>query len=93
MSTAAGETNTGTNALVGWTYFQPMTGNNGTLVTPTSCFGSAHTGGMNFVMGDGSVRFISLDIAWGDTSSANTNPQTFNILGGARDGRVITGDY
>ena len=42
-------------------------------------FGSAHTGGMNGLMGDGSVRFLSFNI----------DPITFNFLGDRQDGRVL----
>lgn len=42
-------------------------------------FGGAHTGGMNSLMGDGSVRFISFTI----------NPITFNFLGNRMDGQVL----
>jgi prepilin-type N-terminal cleavage/methylation domain-containing protein/prepilin-type processing-associated H-X9-DG protein len=95
MSTQGGENgNVSSNALVAWTYYQPMTGVNGTLTTPANCFGSAHTGGINFVLCDGSVRLIASTVPWGDTSgSATAAPQAFNMLGGARDGRVISGDF
>ncbi len=43
-------------------------------------FGSAHPGGMNAVMGDGSVRVIKYGI----------NPHVFNALGHRSDGAVIT---
>jgi prepilin-type processing-associated H-X9-DG protein len=95
MSMAAGENgNAGSSALVGWTYYQPMTGHHGTLTDPQNCFGSAHTGGINFLLCDGSVRSVSTDIPWGDTSGGATNaPLIFNMLGGARDGRVFSGDF
>ncbi|MGL4550421.1 MAG: DUF1559 domain-containing protein [Gemmataceae bacterium] len=43
-------------------------------------FGSAHTGGMNGLMTDGSVRFISFSI----------DITTFNFLGDRMDGRTLT---
>jgi prepilin-type N-terminal cleavage/methylation domain-containing protein/prepilin-type processing-associated H-X9-DG protein len=43
-------------------------------------FGSPHPGGMNAVMGDGSVRVIKYGI----------NPHVFNALGHRSDGAVIT---
>jgi prepilin-type N-terminal cleavage/methylation domain-containing protein len=42
-------------------------------------FGSAHTGGMNAVLGDGSVRFISF----------NVNPVTYMWLNAVDDGQVV----
>ncbi len=48
--------------------------------TPTaSGFKSKHTGGAQFVFGDGSVHFISQSISW----------QTYQYLGGRSDGQVI----
>lgn len=45
-------------------------------------FGSRHTGGANFLMGDGSVRFIRDSVA----------PATLSALG-TRAGGDIPGDY
>jgi prepilin-type processing-associated H-X9-DG protein len=45
-------------------------------------FGSYHPGGANFVLTDGSVRFIS----------SNVNVVTFNYLG-TRSGGEVIGDY
>lgn len=42
------------------------------------CYGSSHTGGANFALCDGSVRFIS----------STVNAVTFNSLGGINDGTV-----
>lgn len=47
------------------------------------CFGSQHTGGANFLMGDGAVRFISDRI----------RSQTFSALGTRNGGEVVTDDY
>jgi prepilin-type N-terminal cleavage/methylation domain-containing protein/prepilin-type processing-associated H-X9-DG protein len=46
-------------------------------------FGSRHTGGANFVLGDGSVRFVRDSI----------NVQTFSALGTRAGGEVINGDW
>jgi prepilin-type N-terminal cleavage/methylation domain-containing protein len=96
MSTATGENaSAGTSALVAWTYYQPMTGKGYTVGDmPANCFGSAHTGSINFVLCDGSVRSITPDVPWGDTGGKNpAAAQVFNMLGGARDGLVISGDF
>jgi hypothetical protein len=45
-------------------------------------FGSSHTGGAQFAIGDGSVRFIS----------QNVNPGTFKNLANRADGE-LTGEY
>jgi hypothetical protein len=46
-------------------------------------FGSAHPGGINAVLGDGSVRQIRYGVA----------PNVFNLLGHRTDGAVIPGDF
>jgi prepilin-type N-terminal cleavage/methylation domain-containing protein/prepilin-type processing-associated H-X9-DG protein len=48
-----------------------------------NAFGSGHTGGANFAMGDGSVRFITQTIS----------PVTFLALGTKSGGEVIPGDF
>ncbi len=45
-------------------------------------FKSKHAGGANFVMSDGSVRFIKGSI----------NPRTYNALGSRAGGEVISSD-
>jgi prepilin-type N-terminal cleavage/methylation domain-containing protein/prepilin-type processing-associated H-X9-DG protein len=46
-------------------------------------FSSHHTGGAQFAMGDGSVRFIS----------ENVNPQLFQDLGSRNDGSMMATDF
>jgi prepilin-type N-terminal cleavage/methylation domain-containing protein/prepilin-type processing-associated H-X9-DG protein len=46
-------------------------------------FGSSHTGGLNVVLVDGSVRFISYAIS----------KQTFNLLGNVSDGLPLPNDF
>ena len=48
-----------------------------------SCgFKSRHSGGVNFTMGDGSVKFIKTTV----------NYQTFNAIGSSRMRKVVSGD-
>jgi prepilin-type processing-associated H-X9-DG protein len=46
-------------------------------------FGSSHTGGLNMVLADGSVRFVSYAIS----------QQTFNYLGNISDGHALPPDF
>lgn len=52
------------------------------LETYIASFGSAHPGGANFLMGDGSVRFIKDSV----------NQATFSALGSRNAGEVISAD-
>ena len=46
-------------------------------------FGSSHSGGLNIVLADGSVRFISYAIS----------QRTFLLLGNVSDGQVLPNDF
>ncbi|HEY7424846.1 MAG TPA: DUF1559 domain-containing protein [Gemmataceae bacterium] len=78
----------GYESLLGWTEWRMQDGGTTTNVPiPVQCFGSTHTGGANFVMADGSVHFLTSNIAWGDT--VDKQPlQTYNMLGAMQDGLV-----
>lgn len=49
----------------------------------TGSFGSSHTGGAQFLLGDGSVRFIS----------ENIDTQTLHALGNRHDGKLVESQY
>jgi prepilin-type N-terminal cleavage/methylation domain-containing protein/prepilin-type processing-associated H-X9-DG protein len=78
----------GTEALWGLTEYRMMDGYNGTTNVPEAAFGSAHSLGANFLLCDGSVRFISNNVDWGSTVAGNP-PLTFNNLGSKADGNTL----
>jgi prepilin-type N-terminal cleavage/methylation domain-containing protein/prepilin-type processing-associated H-X9-DG protein len=63
--------------------FFPPTDPNATSTLWRRNFGSRHTGGLNAVFGDGSVKFIRFEI----------NPETFMRLCVIDDGIPVPGDY
>jgi len=76
--------NTGVAISGGWDIVKPVAGGKPAAVvipsvTATSGFSSHHTGGSQFILADGSVRFVS----------QNINVQTLSILGSRADLQVV----
>jgi prepilin-type N-terminal cleavage/methylation domain-containing protein/prepilin-type processing-associated H-X9-DG protein len=78
----------GITALVGYTEYQMQTGNSGSGAQPSQAFGSSHSGGANFLLCDGSVRFVPDSISWGDTLGGAA-ASTYNALATRAGGEVI----
>jgi prepilin-type N-terminal cleavage/methylation domain-containing protein len=57
---------------------------------PNQAYSSLHAGGAQFLLGDGTVRFVSQNIQWVPWDSANANNRgTYNKLGDKADGLVL----
>lgn len=82
--------------LVGKTEFQMNTGapsgvaaSTSNVPLPIMAFGSTHSGGAHFLMGDGSVRFISDKIQWNDRPNSYDDVGIYHLLGSRADGMSI----
>jgi prepilin-type processing-associated H-X9-DG protein len=74
-------------AVAAKTEFKIQTGEGGTgEPEPGAAFSSQHDGGVQFLMGDGAVRFISDNINGG---WKNDPKGTYNWLGNRSDGNAI----
>jgi len=80
-----GETANGQSGARGYTYYRMPDGDTLTgAINPQDAFSSNHTGGANFALCDGSVRFISESVNW---TGVNVRPLgVFNMLGQRNDG-------
>jgi prepilin-type N-terminal cleavage/methylation domain-containing protein/prepilin-type processing-associated H-X9-DG protein len=94
MSEQSGDTSGGQGAVRGYTLYRMPDGytNTNNIIAPDVAFSSNHTGGANFAMCDGSVRFISYSINWSDANNKAYTPTggVFNRLGDRDDGQPVS---
>lgn len=94
LSEVPGETAGGGQGCVrGYTLYRSPDGVTNTGATsPDLAFSSMHTGGANYVLGDGSVRFITSSVPWTDGNTPKTSSAfgTFNRLGDRSDGWPVS---
>jgi prepilin-type processing-associated H-X9-DG protein len=86
-------------AIYGWSCYRMQDGYHGTSNNPApkdkatnAAWSSTHTGGANFVLCDGSVRFINQNVDFAAYVDGKAPLGTYNKLGAPNDGQPI-GDF
>ena len=91
--TMRGGSNTNNSPIVGYTLYRMPDGYSNTgVVWQDAAFSSNHTGGANFAMCDGSVRFITNSVSWADATipAEDARSGVFNRLGQRDDGQPLS---
>ncbi len=77
----------GTNGLDGWLY------DGSALGAGQFGFRGLHPGGANFLMGDGSVKFVKQSIDMGNVATGGTNQGVYRAISTREKGEVVNGDF
>jgi prepilin-type N-terminal cleavage/methylation domain-containing protein/prepilin-type processing-associated H-X9-DG protein len=86
-ASVGGSTPANVEAVQGTTLYRMQDGVSITFIPfPSQAYSSLHAGGAQFLMGDGSVRFVSQNISW---APFNSPLATYNRLGNRADGQPV----